>query len=53
MTIQRRYEPNPEALDRVVDILCRLLVESPESTEHGGKSPVADLEPPCFPTEYE
>lgn len=29
LTIQRRYEPNPEALDRVVEILYHLLVEPP------------------------
>jgi uncharacterized protein YqiB (DUF1249 family) len=31
MTIHRRYEPDPEALDRVVEILYRLLVEAPEN----------------------
>ena len=29
MTIQRRFEQDPEALERVVDVLYRLLVESP------------------------
>jgi hypothetical protein len=29
MTIQRRYEPDPEALQRVEEVLYRLLVESP------------------------
>jgi hypothetical protein len=31
MTLQRRFEPEAEALDRVVEILYRLLVECPES----------------------
>lgn len=30
MTIQRRFEPDPEALDRVVEILHALLVEPPQ-----------------------
>jgi hypothetical protein len=29
MTIQRLYEPDPEALDRVVETLYQLLVEPP------------------------
>jgi hypothetical protein len=40
MTIQRRFEPDPEALERVVEILHRLLVEPPpdsvESSEPVG-----------------
>src|SRR5215831_4608602 len=30
MTIQRRFEPDPEALERVEEILYQLLVESPD-----------------------
>jgi hypothetical protein len=30
MTIERRFEPDPEALDRVVEILYQLLVEPPQ-----------------------
>ena len=48
MTIQRRFEPDSEALDRVVDILYRLLVEPPPESE-----PEGTAESPCFPTEYE
>jgi hypothetical protein len=29
MTIQRLFEPDPEALERVEEVLYRLLVESP------------------------
>lgn len=54
MTIQRRYEPDTEALERVVEILYRLLLESPggpvEGTESGsGEAPEAT----CVPLEAE
>jgi hypothetical protein len=37
MTIQRHYEPDPGALDQVVDILYRLLVESPDAEAARGE----------------
>jgi hypothetical protein len=30
MTIQRRYQPDPEALDCLVEALYRLLVDAPD-----------------------
>jgi hypothetical protein len=30
MKIERRFEPDPEALDRVAEILYRLLVDGPK-----------------------
>ena len=54
MTIERRFEPDPEALDRVVEILYRLLVEPlarDEAATNGSHTETA--ESPCFPTEYE
>ncbi len=54
MTIQRLYEPDPEALDRVVEILYRLLVEppggSPENRDSGTDEPA---NAPCLSTEHE
>jgi hypothetical protein len=54
MTIQRLYEPDPEALDRVVEILYRLLVEAPggrqEAHDSGSGAPT---KAPCFSTEDE
>lgn len=38
MDIQRRYEPDPEALERVVDILYRLLIEAPGGRAEGSES---------------
>jgi hypothetical protein len=39
-TIQRRYEPDPEALERVEEVLYRLLVESPgDRAECNERSP--------------
>ena len=37
MTIQRHYEPDPGVVDQVVDILYRLLVESPDVEEARGE----------------
>ena len=53
MTIQRLYEPDPEALDRVVEILYRLVVEPPSSREQIRDSETAPTESPCFSTEHE
>ena len=54
MTIQRLFEPDPEGLDRVVEILYRLLVETPggrhETHESGPGEPA---KAPCFSTEHE
>ena len=54
MTIQRLYEPDPEALDRVVEILYRLLVEPAGGCAqiHGSGS-VEPNEAPCFSKEHE
>jgi hypothetical protein len=54
MTIQRLYEPDPEALERVVEILYRLLVESPQSgVERAESSTAGAPEPTCLSTEAE
>jgi hypothetical protein len=45
MDIQRRYEPDPEAVDRVVQILYRLLVESPGDRAEGGQVGAAQTPP--------
>jgi hypothetical protein len=49
MTIQRRYEPDPEALERVVDILYRVLADSPDrdsaAAEVGAGSPCVGPQP--------
>jgi hypothetical protein len=37
MTIERLYDPNPEALERVAEILYRLLVEAPKDYRNPGK----------------
>jgi hypothetical protein len=54
MTIQWRFEPDPEALERVVEILYRLLVEppggSPENRDWGAEAPA---KAPCLSTEHE
>ncbi len=54
MTIQRLYEPDPEALDRVAEILYRLLVEPPsgrqETHDSGSGEPTKAT---CFSTEHE
>jgi hypothetical protein len=44
MDIQRRYEPDPEAADRVVDILYRLLVEAPGGLAEGSESEPGETE---------
>ena len=54
MEIQRLYEPNPEALDRVAEILYRLLVEPPGSPVDGGEPASAKAETStCFSRERE
>jgi hypothetical protein len=45
MDIQRRYEPEPEALDRAVEILYRLLIEAPGDHAMGGASTAAQAPP--------
>jgi hypothetical protein len=44
MDIQRRYEPDPEAVDRVVEILYRLLLEAPNGLAEGSESAPAQPE---------
>ena len=54
MTIHRRYEPDPEALERVVEILYHLLVDSPGAPADGSESASAGVqEAPCVSTEPE
>jgi hypothetical protein len=50
MTIQRLYEPDPEALERVVEILYRLLAKTPEGVV-GFESD--STKPTCFSPEHE
>jgi hypothetical protein len=45
MTIKRCYEPDAEALDRVVEILYRLLVEAPDGSPDGSESAADEVEP--------
>jgi hypothetical protein len=54
MTLQRRFEPEAEALDRVVEILYRLLVECPESrpAEAAGVAE-QNIGSPCLLTTHE
>jgi hypothetical protein len=54
MTIRRRFEPDPEALEQVVDILYRLLVEAPGGPATSGASMLPEAQDaPCLPTEPE
>ena len=53
MIIQRRFEPEPEVLERVVEILYGLLVEAPDAGEQGASKSVRAAEAPCFSTECE
>lgn len=53
MDIQRRYEPDPEAVDRVVDILYRLLVEAPGGPTEGSESAAAEPPSTCNSGEVE
>ena len=46
MTIQRRYEPDPAALERLMEILYRLLIEPGGSPEKPSKSTTS---PSCIP----
>ena len=52
MTIQRLYETDPEALDRVVEILYQLLVEPPGGRQDDSE-PGERTKAPCFSTEHE
>jgi len=54
MTIERRFEADPEAFERLVDILCRLLMETPDSNPAGGDSdPDGAPGPTCLSPEDE
>jgi hypothetical protein len=50
MTIQRRYEPAEAALDELVEVLYRLLVDTPELSDPAESAPP---EAPCFFTQPE
>jgi hypothetical protein len=47
MTIERHYEPDAEALERVVEILYRLLLEPPAGSEHGDSPESAETGASC------
>lgn len=54
MTIQRRYEPAESALDELVEVLYRLLVDAPEGyPESSDSAASAPPEAPCFSTQPE
>jgi hypothetical protein len=54
MTIQRRFEPDPEALERVAEILYTLLKDAPEDRQEGRESDSAvEQDPTCLPTQPE
>jgi hypothetical protein len=54
MNIQRRFEPEPEALDRVVEILYRLLAECPEACpDRPVERPDEETQAPCFSITHE
>jgi len=54
MTIQRRFEPDPDALERVVEILYGLLIEPPGGRQETHDSgPGGPTKAPCFSTEHE
>ncbi len=54
MSIERRFEPDPEALERVVEVLYRLLVEPFEVRAGTAESPIAEAETStCVPEESE
>jgi hypothetical protein len=54
MTIERRYEPDPEGLERVVEVLYHLLVEPSGSRAESAEPPVAEAETStCVPEESE
>jgi hypothetical protein len=54
MTIRRLFEPDPESLERVVEILYALLVPSPTEPEGSGDSGPNTAEgSPCVSTEQE
>lgn len=54
MTIQRFYEPDPEALDRVVEILYRMLIEPPGDRMESPESACGEVErTTCVSTEAE
>ena len=54
MTIERRFEPDPEPLERVVEVLYRLLVEPSEARAESGESKIAEASgSTCVPEESE
>jgi hypothetical protein len=54
MKIQRRFEPSPEALDRVAEILYALFAEaSGAPAESGGSAGSGEQTATCLHTETE
>jgi hypothetical protein len=54
MTIQRRYQPDPEALDRVVEALYQLLVEAPGDRAEASEPAPSEARPAtCLSAEAE
>jgi hypothetical protein len=54
MTIQRLYQPDPEASERVVEILYRLLVEPPQDCSDEANAEQSETEEStCVSTECE
>jgi hypothetical protein len=54
MTIQRRFEPDPEVLEQVVEILYELLAEAPDGRAESGESHGAvELDTTCVSMEPE
>jgi hypothetical protein len=53
MIIQRHYEPDSEPLDRVVEILYRLLVDVPDSRTENKTGLVEPQPSTCVSEEFE
>jgi hypothetical protein len=53
MIIQRHYEPDSEPLDRVVEILYRLLVDAPDSHTENEADPAEPQPLSCVSGECE
>ena len=53
MNIERRYEPEDGAMDRVVEILYRLLAMPEESAKSNEFGPAEHQDATCVPAESE
>jgi hypothetical protein len=54
MTIERRFESDPEALERVVETLYRLLIEPPKAdAEELASDSSEPQDPTCVTPEHE